>query len=537
MAFKALSREIINKTVRITQNPTLCAKEKDRMAIIGEILKKLVETADKYVVSRNPVEEQKKTLKDLLSKAENTAFGKYYGFKKLLSQENPYAAFKIAIPYHNYDKMYAEWWHKVYKGQKDVTWPGKADYFAVSSGTTSKKKHIPVTEDMLKSIRKAGIQQILGAADFDLPPEFFQKEILMFGSSTDLKKVNNHYEGEISGISARQIPFWFEGFYRPGQAIASINNWDKRVETLAREAPNWDIGSISGIPSWIELMLKMVIEYHKAETIHDIWPNFRVFTSGGVAFEPYQKSFENLCSKPITVIDTYLTSEGYLATQTRKDTDAMALITNNGIFFEFVPFQQQYIKEDGSLTPNAPVFDITEIEENVEYVLVISTVAGAWRYVIGDTIKFTNKEKAEIKITGRTKHYLNVVGSQLSVIQMNKAIKELEEVFDCNIKEFTVAALKEHDKYLHRWYIGVNDELKVNDNDVADKLDAILQKYNKNYNVARTKALKDVQARIIPASLFYKWTEAINQKGGQVKVPRVMNADDFKAWEDFVKRQ
>lgn len=507
------------------------------MAIIGEILKKLVETADKYVVSRNPVEEQKKTLKDLLSKAENTAFGKYYGFKKLLSHENPYAAFKIAIPYHNYDKMYAEWWHKVYKGQKDVTWPGKADYFAVSSGTTSKKKHIPVTEDMLKSIRKAGIQQILGAANFDLPPEFFQKEILMFGSSTDLKKVNNHYEGEISGISARQIPFWFEGFYRPGQAIASINNWDERVETLAREAPNWDIGSISGIPSWIELMLKKVIEYHKAETIHDIWPNFRVFTSGGVAFEPYQKSFENLCSKPITVIDTYLTSEGYLATQTRKDTDAMALITNNGIFFEFVPFQQQYIEEDGSVTPNAPVFDITEIEENVEYVLVISTVAGAWRYVIGDTVKFTDKQKAEIKITGRTKHYLNVVGSQLSVIQMNKAIKELEEVFDCNIKEFTVAALKEQDKYLHRWYIGVNDEVKANDKEVADKLDAILQKYNKNYTVARTKALKEVQARVIPVSLFYKWTEAINQKGGQVKVPRVMNAEDFKAWEDFVKRQ
>lgn len=507
------------------------------MAIIGEILKKLVETADKYVVSRNPLKDQKKTLEDLLSKGEGTAFGKYYGFKKMLSQQNPYASFKNTIPYHNYDKMYSEWWHKVYQGQKDITWPGRASYFAVSSGTTSKKKYIPVTDDMLKSIRKAAIQQVLGAADFDLPSEFFQKEILMFGSSTDLKKVYNHYEGEISGISARQIPFWFEGFYRPGQAISSINDWDKRVETVAKEAPKWDIGSISGIPSWIELMLKKVIQYHGADTIHDIWPNFRVLTSGGVAFEPYQKSFESLCSKPITIIDTYLTSEGYLATQTRKDAKGMALITNNGIFFEFVPFEQQHIKVDGSLRQDAPVLGLDEIEEDVEYVLVISTVAGAWRYVIGDTVVFTDKEKAEIKITGRTKHYLNVVGSQLSVIQMNKAIKELEEIFDCNIKEFTVAALKEEKKYLHRWYIGVNDEVKANDSEVAKQLDAILQKYNKNYSVARTKALKEVQARIIPACLFHKWTEKTNQKGGQVKIPRVMNAEDFRTWEDFVKQQ
>jgi hypothetical protein len=507
------------------------------MAIIGEIIKKVVELADRHLGNSNPVEAQKEVLEELLSKAEDTSFGKYYDFKRMLSQEDLQATFQATIPYHNYDKIYAEWWHKVYHGQKDITWPGKPDFFAVSSGTTSKKKHIPVTDAMLKSIRAAGIQQIKGAADFNLPAEFFEKEILMFGSSTNLKEVNGHLEGEISGISARQIPFWFEGYYRPGNAISSIDDWDKRVEALAREAPHWDIGSISGIPSWIELMMKKVIAYHQANTIHDIWPNFQVFTSGGVAFEPYKKSFDRLCSRPITVIDTYLTSEGYLATQTRKDTDAMSLITDNSIFFEFVPFKEQYINEDGSLKQDAPAITLNQVEEDVNYVLVISTVSGAWRYVIGDTIIFTDKEKAEIKITGRTKHYLNVVGSQLSVIHMNKAITRLEELFECNIKEFTVAALKEKDEYLHRWYLGIDDEVKAGDKEFAHQLDAILKEHNKNYAVARTKALKSVEVHRIPSVLFQQWTEKTNQKGGQVKVPRVMQAQPFRKWESFISQQ
>jgi hypothetical protein len=166
-----------------------------------------------------------------------------------------------------------------------------------------------------------------------------------------------------------------------------------------------------------------------------------VFTSGGVAFEPYKKSFERITGKPITVIDTYLTSEGYLATQIRKDTDAMALITDNGIYFEFVPFVDENIDDDGNIRQGAKTVSIEDVEECVQYVLVISTVSGAWRYMIGDTIEFTDKKRAEIKITGRTKHFLNVVGSQLSVIQMSRAINEVGEEFGMDIKEFTVAAL------------------------------------------------------------------------------------------------
>jgi hypothetical protein len=506
-----------------------------KMAVIGEVLKKLVEVADKVFTNPDPAEAQKEVLKELLEKAESTEFGKFYQFKDLLScGDDLRNTFARAIPYHSYDDMLDRWWYKVIEGGEDVTWPDKVKYFAVSSGTTSKKKHIPVTGDMLKSIRRAGMQQIKGVADFDLPAGFFEKEILFFGSSTNLKQVNDHLEGEISGISASQLPFWFEGYYRPGKEISSIDDWDERVDALVKKAPDWDIGSISGIPSWIELMLKRVIAYHNLNHIHEIWPNFMVYTSGGVAFDPYKKSFDRITGKPIIVIDTYLTSEGYLATQIRKDTDAMALITDNGIYFEFVPFVDENIDDDGNIQQDAKALKIEEVEEGVQYVLVISTVAGAWRYMIGDTIEFTDKERAEIKITGRTKHFLNVVGSQLSVIQMNRAIKELGEEFGMDIKEFTVAALLEKDNYLHRWYLGVEDQAEKDAVQMARRLDEILKENNKNYKVARSKALKSVEVKCIPNEIFSLWSEETKQKGGQVKIPRVMKEKDFREWEKYV---
>lgn len=504
------------------------------MALIGEIIKRSVETVDKIFTNNNPKEAQLKVLEELLNTAKNTAFGKYYQFDRILKAEDIRKAFESEVPYFDYDQLRASWWQKVIEGGEDITWPGKVDFFAVSSGTTSTKKHIPVTEDMLQSIRRAGIKQIKGIADFDLPAEFFEKEILMFGSSTNLKEVNGHFEGEISGISASQIPFWFEGFYRPGKDISSIDDWDLRVEELAKQSAEWDIGAISGIPSWIELMLKKVIEYNQVNHIHEVWPNFQVYTSGGVAFDPYRQSFEKLCGRPITVIDTYLASEGYIATQLRKETDSMALITDNGIYFEFIPFIPENMNDDGSVNQNAKSIHIEDVEEGVDYVLLISTVSGAWRYMIGDTVAFTDKERAEIKITGRTKHFLNVVGAQLSVIQMNKAIKSLSDEFGFNVKEFTVAAISESDEYLHRWYLGVEGVVQEDEEQVADRLDEILQENNKNYKVARNKALKRVEVKLTSDKIFRKWTAETKQKGGQVKFPRVMKEKDFRAWEEYV---
>lgn len=506
------------------------------MAFIGEVIKKVIEFSDLVTSDVHPEEAQKKVLKSLLTKAASTAFGTHYSFGDILDQPDIRTAFAERIPCHSYDRIHEEWWHRALKGESDVTWPGKVRYFAVSSGTTSAKKHIPVTEDMMEAIRKAGFQQVKGMADFDLPGDFYEKEILLFGSTTDLNEVDGHLEGEISGISTSRIPFLLESICRPGPDITDIKDWDERVATIAKEAPNWDIGAISGIPSWIEIMMKKVIEYNGVENIHDIWPNFLVFTSGGVAYEPYRKSFEKICGKPIIVIDTYLASEGYLATQVRQNTDAMALLLDNGIYFEFIPFVPENMEEDGSVKDYPKVVCIEDVEEDVDYVVIISTVSGAWRYMIGDTIVFTDKKRKEIKITGRTKHFLNVVGSHLSVNQMNEAMIELEKRFDCDIKEFAVSAVLVDGAYIHRWYIGLDNLQCLDESTFSNALDEVLKEANKNYGVARTKALKHIESVFVKATLFTEWIEETKQKGGQVKFPRVLDDDNRKSWEEFIEK-
>ncbi len=356
---------------------------------------------------------------------------------------------------------------------------------------------------------------------------------MMLGSSTDLSERGEFLEGEISGITASNIPFWFQGYYKPGEDIAKIDDWDERVQTIAERAKEWDIGALSGIPSWMELMMKKVIEHHQVKTIHEVWPNLQVYTSGGVAFQPYEKSFNQLLSKPITVIDTYLASEGFIAFQQRPETHAMKLVTDNGIYFEFVPFKPEYINEDGSLKQDAPVLNLSEVEKNQDYVLIISTVSGAWRYIIGDTIIFTDIDRAEIIISGRTKFFLNVVGSQLSVNKMETALRELEQKFDIEIPEFTVAAVPIKDDFYHCWYLGT--ETNIDNTKLSEALDKALQEANKNYKVARSKALKGVKVTTVSPGVFYDWNEKNKKKGGQVKMERVMNEEKFSEWESFIQ--
>lgn len=505
------------------------------MAIIGSLIKGAIDLKGALSSETNHIEEQKKILEDLLKKALETDFGKKYNFDSILEADNIQSAYSNSVPYFDYHQLYEKWWSRVIKGEKNITWPGTPDYFALSSGTTGKKsKRIPVTNEMIEAIRKAGIKQVEALSNFDLPSEFFEKEIMMLGSSTDLQEKDGHLEGEISGISASNIPFWFEGYYKPGKEISKIEDWDKRVQKIAEKAKEWDIGALSGIPSWIELMLQKVIEHHNLNNIHDIWPNLQVYTSGGVAFAPYEKSFNSLLDHPITVIDTYLASEGFIAYQERPETDAMKLITDNGIYFEFVPFKPEYINQDGSLQQDAPSITLAEVEVDQDYVLLISTVSGAWRYIIGDTIEFTDIDRAEIRITGRTKFFLNVVGSQLSVQKMNIALREIEAKFNIKVPEFTLSATRINEEFYHHWYLGT--ETDITNEELAEALDDILKEANKNYRVARSKALKGVKVTKVPIDYFSEWSGAQKKKGGQVKMERVMSEEKFNEWETFVSK-
>lgn len=504
------------------------------MAIIGEIIKRAINVNGLIATEQAAADAQVDVLMDLLMRAQHTAFGRKYQFSDILASPDPVKLFQQSIPIYDYDGIHDAWWHYLEEGHENITWPGGQRYFAMSSGTTSNSKAIPVTDEMLDAIKKAGIQQIMSLKNFDLPGDFFEKHIMMLGSSTTLAEQNGFLSGEISGIAASNIPLWFRKFYKPGAKIAAVSDWEERVHKIAKAAPKWDIGSMSGIPSWSELMLKEIIRYNKVDTIHDIWPNLQVYTTGGVAFEPYRKSFESLFARPVTYIDTYLASEGYLATQKRPDAHAMALIANNGIFFEFVPFTENNMDNEGRVRQDAEVLTLADVEEDTQYVLLISTVAGAWRYMIGDTVVFTDKEKAEIIISGRTKHFLNVVGEQLSVHQMNNAIQKLQQQFDLEIHEFTVAAIRKGENYINKWYLGTDK--KHSSPKITEYLDAELCAANKNYKVARRQALEGITVELIPVDYFHRWSEAHKKLGGQTKIPRVMKEDEFTEFEGYIAK-
>ena len=346
----------------------------------------------------------------------------------------------------------------------------RVKYFALSSGTSeASSKYIPVTADMIRAIKRTSIKQLVASAKFDIPSDFYNKGILMLGGSTHLQYNGTYYEGDLSGITTGNIPFWFQHHYKPGKRISRERNWETKIEEIIRKAPEWDIGAIVGVPAWFQILLTKIIERYKLNNIHDLWPNLSVFTHGGVSFAPYAKSFEKLLGKPLIYIETYLASEGFIAFQDDPTTKSMTMVTDNALFYEFVPFNDDNFDNDGNIKPDAESLTFNEIKENEEYALLLSSVAGAWRYLIGDVIKFTNLEKKQLVIVGRTKHYLSVCGEHLSGENMNRAIELVENEFNVSIPEFTVAGVPHNNMFKHKWWLGTDD--KIDPNVIAKAID------------------------------------------------------------------
>lgn len=505
------------------------------MAVVGVLLNGVVKKTSASIKKKHVIghEIQEKTLKKLLSKARNTQFGQAYDFDEILLLSDPVARFQQKVPIFNYEKIYAEWWHKLLKGeQRNVCWPGTVRYFGLTSGTSNdSSKRVPLTNDMIRAIRKVGIRQLLALAEYDLPPRFYEKSVLMLGGSTTLNKMATYFEGDLSGIMAGRLPFWFNSFYKPGRPLARERDWGTKIDKMVEKAPEWDIGGISGVPAWVQILLEKVIARYGLNHIHDIWPNFKVYAHGGVSLEPYLKSFNRLLGQEIIYLETYLASEGFLAFQRDKGAD-MQLVLNNGIFFEFVPFDQSNFTTDGTLVENPEVLTLRDVQEGKEYALLISTCAGAWRYLIGDTVKITNKERAEIIITGRTKHFLSLCGEHLSVDNMTKALHIVSEDIGFDIREFTVQGMAYQGLFAHKWYLGI-DEAMVSPDEIKERLDQALKSVNDDYAVERKAALKEVLVEILPNQLFYDFLKHKGKEGGQHKFPRVLNghAED---WERFI---
>ena len=504
------------------------------MAVIGTILKEVVK------IKKNSVEKkelnfllQEKTLRKLLEKARITSFGKHFGFERMLSCNNLVKEFQSAIPVHDYERLFDEWWYRLLKGETNVTWPGKVRFFGLTSGTSNDStKRVPLTKDMIRAMRKTGIRQLLALSEFDLPPDFYEKSILMLGGSTELVKIEDYFEGDLSGILAGTLTFWFNRFHKPGK-ISKERDWTTKLDKIVREAKKWDIAGIAGVPAWVQILIEKIIHHYEVENIHDIWPNFKVYAHGGVHFTPYKNSFRKLLGKPVHFLETYLASEGFLAYQ-KKENHNMQLVIDNGIFFEFIPFDSRNFSRDGELVKNPRALLLNEVEEYKEYAVLISTVAGAWRYLIGDTIRFTSVKDYEIIITGRTKHFLSLCGEHLSVDNMTMAINEISEELNINIKEFTVAGIPYRGLFAHKWYIGTS-AVEIDPKLVRKKLDMALKRLNDDYAVERRAALKEVLVEIIPEKVFYDWLRSKGREGGQHKFPRVIGGM-YNEWKDFVKK-
>jgi hypothetical protein len=504
------------------------------MKLLGTIIKRAFSLADKIQgLGQKPIDLQRKTLRRLMRKAQYTEFGKHFNFSEMLNEMDFIEAFQRNIPFYDYDKIHDEWWYRSLNNEPNITWPEKIKYFALSSGTSgAPSKYLPMTDDMIKAIRKAGFKAFYASTKFGLGADFFTKQGLFISGTTTLKDKGGYYVGDMSGINLKERPFWLLSFSKPGNRIQSIPDWGRRLDVIARNAPKWDIGFITGIPSWVQLMIEKVVEYNKVDHIHEIWPNLQVFVHGGIAFEPHRKSFDALMLKQMVYIDTYLASEGFIAFQSRPETQAMSLILNNGIFHEFIPFNEKNFTPDGNLKGHPKALTVDEVEEGVEYAIVITTCAGAWRYLIGDTVRFTDAERKEIMITGRTKHFLSVTGEHLSVENMNQGISYVSEEMNVDIKEFTVAAIETETGFAHKWYIGC--EPLVDSATFTTLLDEKLRDVNDDYATERDNVLRTPHVEILPSGIFYDYLKSKGKVGGQAKFPRVMKKEQFSDWEAFV---
>jgi len=510
------------------------------MAILGTLLKKgirLRESLEQQYTSKEDL--QKNELRKLLIHARQTSFGKKFGFAFILkhfkSRDNRYyEIFKEQIPVFDYNKIFDEWWSRAKNGERDVCWPDKIKYFALSSGTSgASSKYIPITKDILKSMNKTSLRQILTLSKYDLPADQFTKGILMLGGSTNLRKNGTYFEGDLSGITTSQIPFWFQHFYKPGKRIAKTSDWGAKLEEITLKAKDWDIGIIVGVPSWIQILIEKIIKHYDVSTIHDIWPNLRIFVHGGVSFEPYKKGFQKLLAHPLHYIETYLASEGFLAFQANPDARSMKLVLNNGIYYEFIPFNDLNFTEDGELREDPKTLNIFQVEQSKEYAILITTNAGTWRYLIGDVVKFTNVQEAEIIITGRTKHFLSLCGEHLSMDNINKAVEMVSETLNIDIREFTVAGVPEGLLFSHHWFIGSDSEI---DKEIfLKRLDGYLKELNDDYAVERLHALKNIKLNILPSQIFYDWMKSIGKEGGQHKFPRVLKKEKLNDWFSYLE--
>ncbi|MDA3879434.1 MAG: GH3 auxin-responsive promoter family protein [Prolixibacteraceae bacterium] len=469
-----------------------------------------------------PVEQQEKVLKGLLEKAANTEWGDKYGYPGI--QES--TSYNKNVPLTDYDvlKPYIE---RMVEGEKNILWPGSVKWFAKSSGTTNdKSKYIPVSEDSLDNCHlKASVDVYAHYLKNNPETNFLKGKNLTIGGSHKVSQLNKSIRtGDLSAVMLHNLPFLSRFKNTPPSEIALIPDFEEKIEKIAQSTIKENITSFAGVPSWFLVLIKRILDISGKDNLLEVWPNLEVFVHGGINFEPYREQYKKLIpSNSMRYMNTYNASEGFFAFQNDLSKDDMLLMLDNGIYYEFIDMAHFFDE-------NRKAIRLDEVEVGKNYAIVISTNGGLWRYIIGDTVMFTETYPFKIKITGRTKHFINAFGEELIIDNAIKGLDKTCEKTGAIISEFTAGPVfmdTEH-KGCHQWIIEFEAE-PVNIDAFAKILDEELQQVNSDYEAKRFKNLTLKQLEIVnaPKGAFYNWMKTRGKVGGQNKIPRLANDREY----------
>lgn len=490
------------------------------MAIVNSIftwyMKKRIHQIELFI--KYPLDVQEEWFHTLISSAENTEWGKLYDYKSILT----ISQFKERVPIQNYDtlKPYIE---RMLQGEQNILWPSEIKWFAKSSGTTSdRSKFIPVSEEALEECHFKGGKDMISIYCNNRPnTQMFTGKGLVLGGSHQINQLCDdiHY-GDLSAVLIKNLPMWAEYYRTPDISIALMDNYEEKMDKMAEATIKENVTNISGVPTWTIVLAKKVLEMTGKNNLLEVWPNLELYFHGAVNFTPYREQFKELIpSDDMYYLETYNASEGFFGIQDEDHSEELLLMLDYGIFYEFLPLEQL---ED----ENPKTLSLEQVELHKNYALIISTNAGLWRYLIGDTIQFTSLSPFRIKITGRTKHFINAFGEEVIIDNAENALTKACAITGAKVKDYTACPIyfKGEEAGGHEWII----EFEKQPNDFEQfvtVLDETLREVNSDYDAKRFKdmALRRPTVHNAPADTFYKWLKSRGKLGGQHKVPRLAN--------------
>lgn len=494
------------------------------MAIVNSIftwyMKKRIHQIELFM--KYPLDVQDEWLHTLIASAENTEWGKRYEYKSILTVQQ----FKERVPIQNYDtlKPYIE---RMLQGEQNILWPSEIKWFAKSSGTTSdRSKFIPVSEEALEECHFKGGKDMLSIYCNNRPDaKMFTGKGLVLGGSHQINQLcEDIHFGDLSAVLIKNLPVWAEYYRTPDMSIALMDNYEEKIDRMAEATIKENVTSISGVPTWTIVLAKKVMEMTGTKNLLEVWPNLEAYFHGAVNFAPYREQFKELIPSPdMYYLETYNASEGFFGIQDQSYSEELLLMLDYGIYYEFLPLENL---ED----ENPKTLSLDQVELNKNYAVIISTNAGLWRYMIGDTVHFTSLYPFRIKITGRTKHFINAFGEEVIIDNAENALMKACAVTEAKIKDYTACPIyfSGEEAGGHEWIIEFEQQ-PSNFEQFVDVMDDTLREVNSDYDAKRFKdmALKRPKVHNAPKDIFYQWLKEKGKLGGQHKVPRLANNREY----------